>query len=221
MMNPSRLRVLLVDDHTLFREGLCRLLADEHDFEVVGCKESPTEGLDVARSTQPDVVLVAERFANASGSKLCRDILGVSPESRVVLLGECDLDSDPLAAVSAGAAAFLLKCSHSTEICDAMKLVCHGQVVIDLRLVTRAIAHLTNPVTDEREIELPHPREMQILKLAAKGMTNKEIAVQLGLSPRTVQSHFFNLFQRLKVNSRTEAVFRGVKSGILTISDLA
>ncbi|MFC2008693.1 LuxR C-terminal-related transcriptional regulator [Chloroflexota bacterium] len=221
-MQEQKLRLLFVDGHTLFREALCQLLVSEQCFELVACLEYGSQALEIARAQQLDVALVAESLPDTSGLDLCRELVTSFPKVSVVLLGECDHLSDPIAAVRAGATGFLLKCSHAADICDAIKLICRGQAVVDLRLMSHAIDHLVRPApTQSAQAEGLHTRQMEILKLAARGKTNKEIANELGISQRTVQSHFFNLFNRLKVGSRTEAVFHAVKTGLISMSDLA
>ena len=221
-MQEQKLRLLFVDGHTLFREALCRLLVSEQSFELVACLESGSEALEIARTQQLDVALVAESLPDTSGLDLCRELVTSFPQVRVVLLGECEHLSDPIAAVRAGATGFLLKCSHAADICDAIKLICRGQAVVDLRLMSHAVDHMVRAATTKSaQAEGLHTRQMQILKLAARGKTNKEIADELRISQRTVQSRFFTLFNRLEVGSRTEAVFHALKTGLLSMSDLA
>ncbi|HHE41243.1 MAG TPA: response regulator transcription factor [Dehalococcoidia bacterium] len=213
--------VLVADNHTLFREGLCRLLRDEPDLQVVASVATGEQAVQLVQELKPDIALVDVDLPDISGCDVCRRIVASQVNTAVILLSECDYQTNVLAALQAGAASYLLKCSRAAEVCSAIRLVCSGQAVIDLQAIARAV-HTLAEGGDGRSQSPAYlrPREVEILKLAAKGIHNREIAMKLGISERTVQSHLLNVFHRWHVNSRTEAVFRALREGLLSIEDL-
>jgi DNA-binding NarL/FixJ family response regulator len=212
--------VLVAHPHDLFRDGLCRLLQDETDLCLVGCVETGRHAVELARDVHPEIALVAMDLPDMCGLDVCHEIVRAGRKTHALLVVDCDRGTDVVAAIQKGASGYISRCSSPCELCAAIRLVCKGQAILDLNATANSIDILTRQ-QEERSLSAVRPRELEILKLVAHGQRNREIAFTLGISERTVHSHLLNIFRRWQVDSRTEAVFRAVRIGLVKLEDLA
>jgi len=217
----AKIRVLIADDHPAFREGLARLLAEEEDIEVTGQANDGPEAVKLASELLPDVAIIDVAMPNLNGIETTKQIKAACPATAILVVSAYGHDSYVLGAVQAGAAGYLLKNVRVRDLIAAIRALHAGEAVLDPTAAHKVFRRLAQSVSGAIEAsgEL-HERELELLKLAAKGMTNKEIAKALDISVRTVQSHLVNIFAKLEVGSRTEAVLHAVKRGWLTLDDL-
>lgn len=217
----EKIRVLVADDHPVYREGLCRFLGEEGDIEVVARPEGGEEAVRLAEELRPDVVIIDVAMRPLNGIDAARQIKSISPDTAILMLSAFGYESYLLSSLHAGAAGYMLKNARINDIISAVRMLFRGEAVFDLKGISGILGRLQGE-GDYRQrqfVEL-HSREVEVLKLAAKGMTNKEIATNLGISERTVQTHIFNILRRLGVGSRTEAVLHALREGWFTLDDL-
>lgn len=219
----DKIRVLLAEDHVVVREGTRELIRHEADMEVVGEASDGEEAVELANKLQPGVVIMDISMPKLSGIEATKQIKALRPDTAVLILTAYDYDQYIFALLEAGAAGYLLKNVRGRELIDAIRAVYAGESVLHPAVARRVICRLVSPAPGHIETRVIEPlseREMEVLKLAAKGTSNKGIAEQLFLSPRTVQAHLGNIFTKLGVASRTEAVLYGLRKGWLTLEDL-
>lgn len=211
MPNPQAgsIRLLLVDDHEVLRLGLRTLFSEAGGFEVVGEAGTMAEAVAKARVLDSDVVLMDVRLPDGSGVEACREIRTERPQTRVLFLTSYADDDAVLATILAGAQGFLLKEVGSEELLRAVRAVAGGQSILDPAITQRVLARvqaLSNPSTStEPKGEALSPQERRVLALVAEGKTNKEIAVALNLSEKTVGNYLGNVFQKLNITRRSQA----------------
>ena len=218
----SKIRVLIADDHPAFREGLSQLLNKEEDIEVIGEASEGQQTTELAKELQPDVVLMDIAMPGINGIETAKQIKGTCPQTAIIILTAYDYQSYILACLKIGAAGYLLKSSTVPEIINTIRSVHSGRGVFDLKALDSAMKHLTEKGRDEKlALDGLHEREVQVVKLIARGMSNREIAQQLFISERTVQTHVHRIFEKLGVGSRTETVLYCLREGWLTMEDLS
>jgi DNA-binding NarL/FixJ family response regulator len=214
------IRVLLADDHALVREGTRRLLETESDVEVVAEAANGEEAIEAAKSLHPDIAIMDIAMPGMGGIEATRAIKVSCPETAVLVLSAYDDEPYLIALLEAGAAGFLLKNVHGKELISAIRAVSRGESVLQPSLAEKIMQRMSNqPEISERMINLLSEREFEVLRLAAKGLPNKEIARRLGLSIRTVHSHLANIFMKMQVGSRTEAVLLALRQGMISLQD--
>jgi two-component system, NarL family, response regulator DevR len=210
---PNIIRLLLVDDHEVLRLGLKTLFTDTEDIQVIGEAGTLAAAVSEADRLHPDVVLMDVRLPDGSGIDACREIRNLSPQTRVLFLTSFADDEAVMATIMAGAKGFLLKEISGEELVRAVKTVAGGQSILDpattQRVLTR-MQHLAIPSADGKKESLA-PQEMKVLTLVAEGHTNKEIAVALDLSDKTVGHYLENIFQKLQVTRRSQAAAEFVR----------
>ena len=216
------IRVVICDDHALFRRGLTMVLADEVDIEVVGEAEDGDAAVAAAEQLAPDVVLMDVRMPKRSGIEATRAIAEVVPTARIVMLTVSDEEEDLYEAVKAGAAGYLLKEISIEEVAEAIRAVMTGQSLITPSMASKLLAEFSNlSKKAEARHAVPVPRltdrELEVLRLVAQGMSNKEIAVELYISENTVKNHVRNILEKLHLHSRMEAVVYAVREKILDL----
>ncbi|WP_376794342.1 response regulator [Thermogemmatispora sp.] len=217
---PRVIRVLLADDHALVREGTRRLLEAESDVAVVAEAASGEEAVEAAQRLNPDIAIMDIAMPGMGGIEATRQIKAHCPKTAVLVLSAYDDEQYLLALLEAGAAGFLLKNVHGQELVNAIRAVARGESVLQPSLTEKMMRRLTNrghPA--QRSSDLLSEREFDVLRLAARGLPNKEIARRLGLSIRTVHSHLANIFQKMQVGSRTEAVLQALRQGMISLQD--
>jgi two-component system, NarL family, response regulator LiaR len=217
----EKIRVVIADNHPAFREGLCRLLSDEKELEVVGQAGDGEEIITLSKNLKPDVAIVDVAMPKLSGIEATKRIKETSPNTAVLIVSAFNYQTYILASLRAGAAGYLTKDTPIRELVTAVRLAYAGDGIIDRSAANNIIRHLIADKNAKKGNLDLYPREIEVLKLTAKGMRNKEIAKELNISERTVQAHLSNIFSKLEVDSRTEAVLQALKEGWLDICDLS
>ncbi len=214
------IRVLLADDHALVREGTRRLLEAEDDVEVVAEAASGEEAVEAVQRQNPDIAIMDIAMPGMGGIEATRKIKANSPNTAILVLSAYDDEQYLIALLEAGAAGFLLKNVHGQELINAVRAVARGESVLQPSLAEKMMRRLTSRAHPaQRSADLLSEREFDVLRLAARGLPNKEIARRMGLSIRTVHSHLANIFQKMRVGSRTEAVLFALRQGMISLQD--
>ncbi|HVB41578.1 MAG TPA: response regulator transcription factor [Streptosporangiaceae bacterium] len=218
------IRTLIVDDHALFRRGLEIVLVSEPDIEVVGEASDGTEAVEKAGESLPDVVLMDVRMPRSSGLEACRAIKETAPSAKIVILTMSDEEEDLFEAIRAGASGYLLKDIPLDEVAEAVRAVHGGQSLISPSMAGKLLtefATLAKREAEEPPQEIPAPkltgREMQVLRLVARGMNNRDIAKELFISDNTVKNHVRNILEKLQIHSRMEAVMIAVREKLIEL----
>jgi DNA-binding NarL/FixJ family response regulator len=201
------IRVLAVDDHPMVRAGLAAVIGAEPDMELVGEAANGREALELFREHRPDVILMDLRMPAMDGLAATRAILGEFPTARIVVLTTYDGDEDIHRALEAGAKGYLLKDMLRTEVLNAIRAVHRGQRAIPVAVAARLAEYVPRIQLSDRELE--------VLELVAKGLSNKEIARVIRRAEETVKVHLKNIFEKLGVEDRTEAVTTALQRGII------
>ncbi len=219
------IRTMIVDDHALFRRGLEMVLASERDIDLVGQASDGAEAVEKAAESLPDVVLMDIRMPRSSGIEACRAMKEAAPSAKIVILTISDEEEDLFEAIRAGASGYLLKDIPLDEVADTVRAVYGGQSLINPSMAGKLLtefATLARRDGEERVQEVPAPRlterEMQVLKLVARGMNNRDIAKELLISENTVKNHVRNILEKLQIHSRMEAVMVAVREKLIEFS---
>ena len=210
------IRVVIADDHTVVRKGIKDLLNDEGDIAVVGEARTGQEAVDLALALQPDVVVMDINMPELSGVEATRQIRAAAPAVRVLVLTAYADDPYIYGLLDAGASGYILKTAEGRDIVRAVRSTAAGQSAIDPAVAPRLIARLTQPAVHGDTLS---ERELAVLRLAARGLTNKQIGAELAISDRTVQNHLANIYAKLGVASRTEAVTAALQRGLIQLND--
>ncbi len=217
------IRVLVVDDHQLFRRGLQLVLDQEPDIAVVGEAADGAEALEQAVNTLPDIVLMDVRMPRRGGIDACTAIKDAVPSAKIIMLTISDEEADLYEAIKAGAMGYLLKEISIEQIGSAVRAVHGGQSLISPSMASKLLtefASMAKRGDDRQQMSSPRltDREMEVLKLVAKGLNNRDIAKQLYISENTVKSHIRNMLEKLQLHSRMEAVVYAVREKLLEIT---
>jgi NarL family two-component system response regulator LiaR len=219
----EKIKILIADDHAFVREGTRRILEQEPDLEVVAEAGNGEEAITLASELKPDVAIIDVAMPKLDGIEATRRIKALCPAVAVLVLSAYDDDQFVFGLLEAGAAGYLLKSVRGHEIVDAIRAVDAGESVLHpsvARKVLNRFASVSNKAQRKRPLEVLTEREMEVLRLVTKGLSNKDIADGLSLSIRTVQGHLANIFNKLRVSSRTEAVVRALKEGWVALDDV-
>lgn len=217
----NKIRILVADDHPVFREGLCYFLEQEDDLDVIARAEDGAEAVALAKDLRPDVAILDIAMPKLDGIEAAKQIKSACPNTAVLMLSAYGYDSYILASLRAGAAGYLLKNAPINDLTSAIRLAYAGEAVLDLKAVDKLLRYLAlEEGQEKKDIDVLHHREREVLRQAAMGKSNKAIGEELFISERTVQTHMVNIFQKLRVGSRTEAVLRALKEGWITLDDL-
>ena len=222
---PEPIRTMIVDDHALFRRGLEMVLEEEADIELVGQASDGSEAVEKAGESLPDIVLMDIRMPRSSGIEACRAMKEVAPSAKIVMLTISDEEEDLFEAIRAGASGYLLKDLPLDEVAETVRAVHGGQSLINPSMAGKLLtefATLAKRDDEERAQQVPAPRlterEMQVLKLVARGMNNRDIAKELFISENTVKNHVRNILEKLQIHSRMEAVMVAVREKLIEFS---
>jgi len=221
--NGEKLRVMVVDDHALFRRGLEMVLAQEPDIDLVGEASDGAEAVDRATELMPDVVLMDVRMPRRSGIEAAGQIKDLLPHAKILMLTISDEEADLYEAIKAGASGYLLKEIPIEEVADAIRSVWQGQSRISPSMASKLLtefASMSKQTSDRPQMPAPRltEREMEVLKLVAQGMNNRDIAKELFISENTVKNHIRNILEKLHLHSRMEAVVYAVREKLLEIT---
>jgi len=209
-----------VDDQELFRRGLTMLLAVEEDIDVVGEAGDGVAATELATSAVPDVILMDVRMPRRSGIEACLSIKDAAPSAKIIMLTVSDEEADLYEAVKNGASGYLLKDSSIEEVAQAIRVVADGQSLISPSMAIKLLDEFKQMSRSDRQ-QVPSPRltdrELEVLKLVAQGLNNREIAKRLFISENTVKNHVRNILEKLQLHSRMEAVMYAVREKLLDI----
>jgi DNA-binding NarL/FixJ family response regulator len=211
-------RVLVVDDHALFRHGLLQVLRSATDMLVVGEARDGMEAIEQAAELQPDVVLMDVRMPSVNGIEAARRIRTAQPGVRILMLTESEDEEDLYGAVRAGATGYLLKEVAIDEIADAIRAVAMGQALVSPSMTTKLLSEfnaLSRRLEEEHYGRRLTDRELEVLRLIARGMSNKDIGVELVIAENTVRNHVRNILEKLQVRSRVEAAMYAVREKLV------
>jgi DNA-binding NarL/FixJ family response regulator len=212
MMEP--IRVLIADDHPLFRDGLTALLAAGPDTELAGAATTGTEAVDLARIAQPDVVVMDLHMPELNGIEATRRIVADSPHIAVLVLTMFDDDESVFSALRAGARGYLLKGADQEQIRRAVCAAASGDVVFGAQLAARVLAYFTTTPAPPPVFPQLTDREREVLELVAQGQPNAAMAARLHLSQKTVRNHVSNILAKLQVADRAQAIVRARDAGL-------
>lgn len=212
----SAIRVLVVDDHPVVREGLVVLLSHHADFDVVGEASDGEEAVTRAAATSPDVVLLDLEMPRVDGIAALTRLRAEVPDARVIVFTAFDTDERIFAAVRAGAKGYLLKGAPRDELFDAIRTVHAGETLLQPVVASKLMARMSEEAT-RAPAETLSPREREVLGYLAKGLQNGEIARQLGIRERTVKFHVSSILTKLDVTNRTEAVAVAGRMGLVQL----
>jgi len=208
----SPIRIVIADDHPIFRAGLQGLLSAQEDFQVVGEAANGKEAVSVVRHAAPDVLLVDLQMPELDGVSAIREIKGMAPATRILVLTTYDSDGDILRAVEAGATGYLLKDTPREELFKAIRATAKGDSVLSPVVASKLVGRARGPV--DRSLS---GREIEVLRLVARGISNKIIGKDLRISEATVKTHLLHIFAKLGVDDRTAAVTAAMERGVLRL----
>jgi len=215
---PARpARVLIVDDQTLFRSGLGRLLDADDRVTIVGEAVDGADALKMTLALKPDVVLMDIKMPNVDGIEATRRILAESPKTKVLMLTTFEADNHVIQALKAGASGYVLKDSQAGAIVSSILAVVAGERVMASAVANRVLEMLTGATTPKEFYDGLTVREVEILRMLATGMANKQIAFKLGISEKTVRNHVSNMYEKLHIYDRAQAVLYAVRKGLVEI----
>jgi DNA-binding NarL/FixJ family response regulator len=220
-----KLRLLLVDDQAMFREGLRTLLSLQPDFEIAGEAADGEAAIDAVRRLAPDVVLMDLRMPRLGGTEATRRIKALSPSACVIVLTTFEEDEEVFEAIRAGAAGYLLKASPSEKLCEAIRLGARGESFLEPSVAAKLVAEFSRLSATPRTAGGPAPasvladplstRELDVLQCLARGMSNKEIGQHLNIAEGTVKNHMSQVLGKLQALDRTQAALRARELGLI------
>jgi NarL family two-component system response regulator LiaR len=210
-------RVVIADDQTLFRHGLARLLDEDPRVEVVGQAADGAEAIALAHKLKPDVILMDLKMPNVDGIEATRQLLAEDPSIKVLILTTFEADNYVIQALKAGARGYVLKDSQASAIVSSIVAVMAGERVMASAVANRVLEMLTGTTTPKEFYDGLTVREIEILKLVANGMANKQIAFRLKISEKTVRNHVSNMYEKLGIYDRSQAVLYAVRKGLVEV----
>ncbi len=221
-MTDDIIKIMLAEDHVVVRESIRQALEREPNFRVVGEAGDGEEAIRMAVELQPDVIVMDISLPKLNGIEATRQIKQLKPETAILILTAYDYEQYIFPLLEVGAAGYLLKDVSSRELISAIQTVHRGEAVLHPAVTRKILERFRgSSEVEKRELDLLSERETSILKMAARGMSNSNIAQELHLSVRTIESHLGSIFHKLGVGSRTEAVIQAMKRGWFTLEELS
>lgn len=211
------IRVLVVDDHDIVREGLRAMLESKGDIEVIGEAGDGEQAIIQARNLKPDVILMDLEMPRKNGISATHDIIAEQPDARILVLSSFSDDSQIVESMRAGALGYLLKTAKLDDLLTAIRQINNGETPLNPLVARRLVASMSSPRTDPRLDEVLTDREMMILPMVVKGMTNKEIGERLGIALRTVGTHIGNMIHKAGVENRVQLSMLAVRQGLTSL----
>jgi DNA-binding NarL/FixJ family response regulator len=215
-----KIRVLLVDDHTILRDGIKALLSLYDDIEIVGEASDGREGVESVRKVRPDVVVMDLAMPGLGGMEATIEVRKANPESKVLILTQHGNKEYVLPVLKAGASGYVLKKAAGTDLLTAIRAVYRGESFLDpavAKIVLEGCVTTYNEQDRAREYEGLSDREKQVFKLVAEGLSNKEIADLLCLSVKTIMGHRANVMEKLDIHNRTELIRYAIRKGLIEV----
>ena len=220
MKARDKLTVMIADDHPLVREALHQALAGERDMEVVAEAGDGEEAVKLVSELKPDVAVMDIVMPKLNGIEATRKIKEMAPDTAILILTAYDDDEYVLGLLDAGAAGYLLKSARGRDLVGAIRAIRSGESVLHPKIIAKLLKRATiAPAGEHKASELLSERESEVLKLVTSGMSNKEIAEELFLSQRTIKAHLTNIFNKLNVASRSEAIVKGLQWGLIDLEN--
>lgn len=220
METRDRLKLLIADDHPLVREALRQALDSEEDMEVVAEAADGEEAVRLASEFKPDVAVMDIVMPKLNGIEATRKIKEIAPDIAILILTAYDDDEYVLGLLDAGAAGYLLKSARGRDLAGAIRAIKSGESVLHPKIIAKLLRRaMVAPAKEKGSSDLLSERESEILRSVALGMSNREIAERLVLSERTIKAHLTNIFNKLNVASRSEAIVKGLQWGLVTLED--
>jgi DNA-binding NarL/FixJ family response regulator len=218
----EEIRILIADDHPLFREGLCRLFQDEKDMECVAMAEDGKEAVRLTQELCPDVAILDVNMPELTGIDAARQIKKTCPKTAILMLSAYKYNHYVITSLQAGVDGYLLKNTPRSELIEAIRMIHSGKGVFNLEAISKVLRKLTSGTGSAKSgPDGLRSRELEVLKLAARGMSNKQISRELNITDNTVGTHLVNVFRKLGVESRTEAALYALKEGLISTDDIA
>ncbi len=211
----DKIRILLVDDHKVVRQGLCSLLELEPDLYVAGVASTGAEALALLETVHPDLLLLDLRLPDLSGVQVCQQALALYPHLAVLILTAISSGDDVLDCIEAGAKGYVLKDVDVSELIRTIRALHRGESVLDPQVTEAVLERVRRARKDTTQEGTLTGQEQEIVRLMSQGMTNKEIGQQLFLSPNTIKAHISEIMQKLKVKRRVEVVFRATENHLI------
>jgi DNA-binding NarL/FixJ family response regulator len=219
----AKIRIVLADDHVILRQGTRQLLEHEPDIEVVGEASNGAEAVELVSKLKPDIVIIDVAMPGMNGIEATKKIKQILPGTKILVLTGYDYDEYIFSLLEIGAAGYLLKDVSGDDLVGAVRAVYQGEPVLHPAVMRKLMNRFKTPTTRQTEtpIDVLSEREMEVLKLAVSGKSNKDIADALNISLRTVQAHMRSIFNKLGVGSRSEAIVSGLKKGWFSLEDIS
>jgi len=212
------IRILIADDHQLVRQGLMALLSVKPGIEVIGQAADGGEAVELAQSLEPDIILLDLLMPNKDGIEATREIKAEDPDARILIMTSFAEDENVYRAIKSGALGYLLKDSSPQELMEAIHDVCEGRLSLHPNIAIKLIDEINRPVEGQPTEDPLTEREVEVLKLVAKGRSNQEIAEELVVSERTVGAHVSNILSKLHLANRTQAALYALRTGLTDLS---
>jgi DNA-binding NarL/FixJ family response regulator len=216
-VEAKQARVVIADDQTLFRTGLARLLDEDSRVEVVGQAADGAEAVALVLKLKPDVVLMDLKMPNVDGIEATRQLVAADPSINVLILTTFEADNYVIQALKAGARGYVLKDSLAGAVVSSIVAVMAGERVMASAVANRVLEMLTGTTTPKEFYDGLTVREIEILKLVANGLANKQIAYRLKISEKTVRNHVSNMYEKLGIYDRSQAVLYAVRKGLVEV----